>query len=306
MSLPAGNGTPRLRPPTDGDLTIERLEDRTLLAGITISGTVMLATGGAGTPVRNAMVWVAIPVTYTDASNHAYETVLLSLPNQTFTDGSGAFTVELDDAPPTGCTAVPTRPNGAITVYVTAKAPTLTPGMDPNDLKPAYSVIDGLLNPYEEDYVGQPTSRREPESGQCERQIGPKGGSSFTVIDSNSYADTYNAMTAFTVLATYWGYATQDLQIPWGSCAGAILVNPLEVLYPVSGGDRSGFIPGIPLLNPPGMTDPEILLSQTEFAAGRQGRRGGIRRVPCLRGRMVQAQRVRDPQFSGKRPAPHR
>ncbi len=245
-------------------LTIERLEDRTLLAGITVSGTVMLATGGAGTPVRNAMVWVAIPVTYTDASKNAYQTVLPS--DSTFTDGAGAFTVDVDNTPPTGCTAYQLDQNGAITVYVTAKAPTLTPGTDPINLKPAYSVVDGLLNPYEEDYVGQPIQLPgNLNQANVSVTIGPKGGSSFTVIDNNSYVDTYNAMTAFTVLATYWGYATQAFQIPWGAAPNAKLVNPLEVLYPC-GGDRSGFMPGIPLSSPPGITDPEILLSQTEFA----------------------------------------
>ena len=123
-------------------LMIERLEDRTLLAGITISGTVSLATGGAGTPVRDAMVQVNIPVTYTDASHNVYDTVLSSQPNCTFTDGSGDFAVYFDDASPTNCTPYQLDPDGAITVYVTAKSPSISSGPDPNDSQPAISVID--------------------------------------------------------------------------------------------------------------------------------------------------------------------
>ena len=126
--------------------------------------------------------------------------------------------------------------------------------------------------------------------------IDKQGSHSFGMFDNNPYVDTYNAMMAFTVLQTYWGYATQSLSIPWGAMPGAKLVNPLEVLYPC-GGDRSEFIPG--------PTDPEILLSQTEFALDAKAVGAGFGEYLAFEAGCAQAQCVRGPQFPGKRPAPH-
>ena len=99
-------------------LALEHLEPRTLLAGITVSGTVKIDNG---IPLRGAMVDLVIPVYYTNLQTGAkYQTTLSGLAEDVGTNGSGNYTVTDDSSPGPGYSPYQLDWAGGLVVKFTA------------------------------------------------------------------------------------------------------------------------------------------------------------------------------------------